>query len=131
MSKTLSLHASMTPPSRELTRFDVAKRDRGYGMAGIGCHLILKRDGTLIETGRDRSAGCAYDTPTTRGTVGLLLVGGADASGQPVDNFTSTQRNAILRLLESGYDKVRVQVPAFPDDLITTLRCLVEVEVVD
>jgi N-acetylmuramoyl-L-alanine amidase len=99
--KYLTVHATMTPPDVDMTKRDIDRRDRQSGFAGIGYHYVILRDGT-VEPGRGLAQACIHDEmKIARETIGVCLIGGLNADGEPVNNFTDEQMDALLLLIKS------------------------------
>jgi N-acetylmuramoyl-L-alanine amidase len=109
--KYLTVHATMTPPDVDMTKRDIDRRDRQSGFAGIGYHYVILRDGT-VEPGRGLAQACIHDEmKIARETIGVCLIGGLNADGEPVNNFTDEQMDALLLLIKSkSQDSLTVKV---------------------
>lgn len=96
---TFAVHATGTPPDKDLTRRDIDIEDRRMGYAQIGYHYVIRRDGT-VETGRELSSPSMHESSISRcrASVSVLLIGGCDAEGNPANNFTDAQRRALKTL---------------------------------
>jgi hypothetical protein len=108
MKSYLTFHATGTPPGVELTRADIDREDRRRGFAEIGYHYVIRRDGT-VETGRSLDSASVHDDlVTAKLSVSVILVGGADEHGAPVNNFTEKQMMAASRLHEDLHPSLGV-----------------------
>lgn len=98
MKSIITVHATMTPPSRDLTRRDIDIRDRQAGYSEIGFHYIIRRNGA-VEKGRgDESASVHDEVNLARHAISICVVGGVDDQGEPANNFTEEQ-NVRIRWL--------------------------------
>lgn len=75
-------------------------RWHGYnmGLLDIGYHYLVERDGGLMVTRPLDSVG-AHAPGLNHESIGICLLGGADAEGKPEDNFTDAQIEALRVLL--------------------------------
>jgi N-acetylmuramoyl-L-alanine amidase len=71
---------------------------RGKGWSDIGYHWVIRRDGT-IEPGRKESSLGAHVAGENYGNIGICLVGGVNAKGTPINNFTVEQMASLRWLL--------------------------------
>lgn len=104
------VHYSATPPSmdigaEEIRRWHIEER----GWADIGYHYIIRRDGS-IEIGRRNSDLIPWEWDQAVGahvagwnarSVGVCLVGGVDAQGQPEANYTDFQWDSLKALVQA------------------------------
>jgi N-acetyl-anhydromuramyl-L-alanine amidase AmpD len=80
------------------------------GWRDIGYHFVLRRDGT-IEKGRPVGEVGAHVAGHNTESLGICLVGGVTAHGEPEANYTDTQLEALDTLLRSllrDYPEARV-----------------------
>lgn len=88
----------MTPASEDLTRRDIDVRDRRHGFSKIGYHYVVRRDGT-VEEGRPIETASMHDeTSIAKESVSVCLIGGMGAKGEPQNNFTREQLDALGKL---------------------------------
>lgn len=102
--KSIAVHCSATRPTaimgaREIHRMHV---DRGF--ACIGYHYVIKREGG-IERGRPEDRMGAHVEGHNRTSLGICLIGGIDADGKAVNNFTQQQFDSLRALLTSLHGK--------------------------
>lgn len=102
--KRLILHCTATPEgrdhsAREIRGWHTAPRPRGCGWRDIGYHFVIRLDGT-IEAGRPLDQIGAHTAGHNRDSIGIVYVGGVDASGKPKDTRTPEQRRALRELVE-------------------------------
>ena len=77
---------------------DAQHRRRGF----YGClfHYIIRRDG-VIEHGRTFDRISPLTNVLDETAITVVLVGGKDLDGEPVDNFTQEQREALRGLIDA------------------------------
>ena len=75
---------------------DTWHRQRGWLM--IGYHYVIRRNGE-VEVGRELEAIGAHVQDHNHDSLGICLVGGINDSGDPEQNFTEEQYNALATLL--------------------------------
>lgn len=98
------IHCSATSPSLDIGAKEITQWHKAKGWKTIGYHDVIRRSG-VIEKGR------AYDEPGAHvqgynyRSVGVCLVGGVDADGNPEHNFTLHQMNALYGLVRSLLDR--------------------------
>ena len=95
---TIIIHCSDTPPSMdigvdEIRRWHVEER----GWDDIGYHFVIRRDGT-IEPGRNIDIQGAHAAGHNHGSLGICVVGGQTALGEPDCNYTSEQWKSLDQL---------------------------------
>lgn len=94
----IAVHCAATPPSFNGGAKEIRKWHRDKGWIDIGYHAVIRRDGT-IEWGRPLDTVGAHVENFNAVSVGVCLVGGVNAKGQPEDNFTLAQYAALALLL--------------------------------
>jgi N-acetylmuramoyl-L-alanine amidase len=77
---------------------EIAQWHKEQGWLAIGYHFVIRRDGT-VEAGRDQDAVGSHVKGYNSTSVGVCLVGGIDAKGNPEANFTPQQMSALKGLL--------------------------------
>ncbi|MBO4311369.1 MAG: N-acetylmuramoyl-L-alanine amidase [Desulfovibrionaceae bacterium] len=98
------LHCSANGPNSRIGAYEIRKYHTlpvsagGRGWEDIGYHFVIKTDGT-VEQGRKLEYQGAHCTGHNRLSIGICLVGGVDVSGQPQDNFTFLQFEALAMML--------------------------------
>jgi len=65
----------------------------------IGYHAVIRRSGE-IEFGRHFDDGGAHVIGHNFRSVGICLVGGVDAAGEPENNFTAEQFESLRALID-------------------------------
>jgi hypothetical protein len=105
--KYLVIHCAATPPEMDIGRAEIDRWHRERGMARIGYHLVIRRNGT-IEEGRPLDVVGAHAVGFNLISVGVCLVGGvtaAGAKGKPEANYTVEQMEKLRGML-SHYEWV-------------------------
>lgn len=92
------VHCTATPAGRQHSAADIDRWHRARGFARIGYHYVVRLDGT-VEAGRPEESVGAHCLGHNAHSIGVVYVGGTDASGCPTDTRTPRQREALLRLL--------------------------------
>ena len=95
----IAVHCSATPPSQNVDEHEIASWHKAKGWADIGYNIVIPRNGS-IQIGRPLDYAGAHVAGYNSRALGICLVGGVDASGKPEDNFTSSQKQALLVALE-------------------------------
>jgi N-acetyl-anhydromuramyl-L-alanine amidase AmpD len=94
------VHCAATPPKADIGVKEITRWHRERGFLAIGYHWVIRRDGT-VEPGRREDLIGAHAVQVNDRSVGVCLVGGVDAKGNPEDNFTPDQMVALKGLLDS------------------------------
>ena len=98
------LHCSANGPNSPIGAYEIRKyhmlpvAQGGRGWEDIGYHFVIKQDGT-VEQGRKLEFQGAHCTGHNKLSIGVCLVGGVDVHGQPQDNFTFLQFEALAMML--------------------------------
>ena len=92
------VHVSATPPSMDIGAAEIDRMHKAKGWSGIGYHFVVRRDGR-VELGRPADQIGAHVEGWNSVSVGVCLVGGVDAHGQPQDNKTVAQTESLIALL--------------------------------
>lgn len=92
------LHCTATPAGRDLHVADIRRYHLQQGFADIGYHYLIALDGT-VEQGRDTALVGAHCYGHNDRSIGVVYVGGLDASGAPRDTRTPAQRESLRRLV--------------------------------
>ncbi len=92
------VHVTATPPSANIGAREVDAMHRARGFNGIGYHYVIRRNGK-VEPGRAENQVGAHVEGFNSTSIGVSLVGGVNAKGQPEDNRTPEQTAALERLL--------------------------------
>lgn len=93
------IHCSATSPhsdigADEIKLWHTRPKPDGNGWSSIGYHEVIRRDGT-IEFGRHPDAIGAHVRGQNARSIGICLVGGIDADGNPENNFTEEQFDSL------------------------------------
>jgi hypothetical protein len=102
----LVVHVTATPASRDIGVAEVRAMHKAQGWSDIGYNGLIRRDGRR-EIGRGLDAVGAHVAGFNSTALGISLVGGVNAKGQPEDNATKEQMAA----LESWLGELVVQYP--------------------
>ena len=92
------VHCSATKAAMDIGVREIRQWHKEQGWLDVGYHFIIRRDGT-VEAGRDQDAVGSHVKGYNSTSVGVCLVGGIDAKGQPEANFTPQQLSALKGLL--------------------------------
>jgi N-acetyl-anhydromuramyl-L-alanine amidase AmpD len=113
-TKYIVVHSSNTNPKQNLDVKDLDKQHRKEGLFSCAFHKIIKRDGS-IQDGRDiMIAGAHIETDvnlSNKNSIGICLIGGQNADGQPDCNFTFKQYQSLVKLvdvLKDSYGEVEI-----------------------
>lgn len=110
-TKYLVVHCSATQNVSSFTWKTIDQMHRQQGWLGIGYHFVILTDGT-IQRGRPLEAIGSHVKGYNNCSVGICLIGGVNAKGKSVDNFTEEQKESLKCLLDylRGYYKDEVVV---------------------
>ena len=110
-TKYLVVHSSATQNVPSFTWKTIDQMHRQKGWLGIGYHFVILTDGT-IQRGRPLEAIGSHVKGYNNCSVGICLIGGVNAKGKSVDNFTEEQKESLTCLLDylRGYYKDEVTV---------------------
>lgn len=110
-TKYLVVHCAATQNVSSFTWKTIDQMHRQQGWLGIGYHFVILTDGT-IQRGRPLEAIGSHVKGYNNCSVGICLIGGVDAKGKSVDNFTEEQKESLKCLLDylRGYYKDEVVV---------------------
>jgi N-acetyl-anhydromuramyl-L-alanine amidase AmpD len=95
----LVVHASATRPGQDIGVREIRRWHKRRGWRDIGYHFVIRRNG-VCETGRPVQQIGAHARGFNRDSIGICMVGGIDARGRPMDNFTGAQYRTLLALLK-------------------------------
>lgn len=96
----IAIHCSATKPGQDIGAAEIRRwhvEDNGW--SDIGYHQVIRRNGA-IELGRPLTESGAHVRGFNSRSVGVCLVGGVDAAGNPDDNFTDAQMDALSITLD-------------------------------
>lgn len=94
----LVVHCSATKPSMDIGKKEIDTWHRQRGWLMIGYHYVIRRNGE-VEVGRELDTIGAHVQDHNHHSLGICLVGGIDDKGDPEQNFTEEQYNALATLL--------------------------------
>lgn len=101
------IHCAATKPNQDIGRAEIDRWHRERGWLGIGYHFVIRRNGK-VENGRPLEKAGAHVQGLNANSIGICLVGGLNAKGQPAPEFTAEQWDALETL-------VRTLKKQFPD----------------
>lgn len=96
----IAVHCSATREGQAFDATDIDGWHRKQGWAGIGYHYVVHLDGTL-EAGRPEDAVGSHVQGHNSETIGIVYIGGVDATGKPKDTRTAAQKATLRQLLSS------------------------------
>lgn len=96
---TAVVHCTATPEGRDYSVQTIRGWHKQRGWADIGYHFIVHLDGR-VSLGRPITKIGAHVQGHNTGSVGIVYVGGVDATGKPKDTRTPAQKAALRRLLK-------------------------------
>ena len=96
--KYITVHCSATKATSRVTAKDIDRWHKEQGYNGIGYHYVIRRSG-MVEKGRPENVVGAHVMYHNTGNIGVCLVGGIDAKGNPEPNYTEEQFAALGELL--------------------------------
>lgn len=92
------IHCSATQPTQDIGAYQIDELHKKQGWSGIGYHFVIRRNGR-IENGRPLEVTGAHCKGQNKNSIGICLVGGIDAGGNPQNNFTDAQFQALRKLV--------------------------------
>ena len=93
------LHCSYTKPEYDVSVDTIRKwHTDGNGWKDVGYHWVIRRNGR-IEEGRSEKEIGAHVRGHNSHSIGVCLVGGMNAAGDPDCNFTAAQWAALASLV--------------------------------
>ncbi len=84
------IHCSATPPTMDIGADEIRKWHTAKGWSDIGYHHVMRRNG-VIEAGRPEERAGAHVKGFNANSIGVCMIGGVDAEGNPESNFTAAQ----------------------------------------
>ena len=106
----IGMHCSATRATQRYTMDDCRRDHCARGVADIGYHYYITRDG-VVHAGRPLHIVGAHATGYNAHSIGICYEGGLDIRGRPADTRTSEQKDTLLKLLErlkTDYPQIRV-----------------------
>jgi len=105
----LVVHCSATAASPTITAETIEGWHRKQGWSDIGYHFVVLTDGSW-QVGRPLTTPGAHVQGYNLRSLGICMVGGADANGRAVNNFHASQFHGLETLLRN----LRVSYPDAP-----------------
>ncbi len=102
-TKQIFVHCSATPETMDIGAKDIDRWHKNRGWAGIGYHIVIRRDGRY-ELGRKLDTMGAHAYGHNRDSVAICLVGGVDRNNAPEANFTDSQWQTLRLVIEQLQD---------------------------
>lgn len=87
---SIIIHCSATPPTMDIGAQEIRQWHTRRGWYDIGYHFVIRRNGA-IELGRPVIRPGAHARGYNDHSIGICLIGGLGAVGQPANNYTSAQ----------------------------------------
>lgn len=94
---SIAIHCSATGPLQDIGRSEIRQWHLARGFNDVGYHHVIRRDGTL-EKGRGEEVPGAHVEGHNSKSIGVCMVGGVDDRGNPDNNFTPEQWEALKSL---------------------------------
>ena len=98
------IHCAATRPDKDIGVAEIDLWHKRRGWCGVGYHYVIRRDGT-VQIGRPFDAVGAHAHPYNHRSVGVCLVGGLNAAGQPEAVFEQAQWESLRRLIGDLQDR--------------------------
>lgn len=93
-TRLIVVHVSATRADMDIGVREIRAMHRARGWSDIGYHRVIRRDGT-VEPGRAINVVGAHVAGYNSTSVGVCLVGGVNALGQPQHNATKAQMDTL------------------------------------
>jgi N-acetyl-anhydromuramyl-L-alanine amidase AmpD len=94
------VHATSTYATMDVGVDWIDRLHKKFGWKGCGYHFVIRRDGT-VEAGRDVSIPGAHAKGFNANSIGICYAGGLDPKGDPEDNRTPEQKEAMRSILDT------------------------------
>ena len=104
------IHSSATQAKMDIGVEEIRKWHLKRGFRDIGYHYVIRRSGR-VENGRNPNQVGAHTKGYNTGSLGICLVGGANAKMQGEDNFTPEQWRSLrnfIRILKADLKKATI-----------------------
>lgn len=104
------VHCSATRPNQDIDAKEIDRWHRQFGWSRIGYAYVITRSGVL-EVGRGADEIGAHVKGYNDQSLGICMVGGIDDEGNPENNYTDEQWQAlknVITLLKEGYPDAEV-----------------------
>ncbi len=93
------IHCSATKPKQDIGVNEIRRWHKDRGWSDIGYHYVIRKDGTT-EDGRPNQRSGAHAKGHNKHSIGICLVGGLDADGNPSPKYSKEQRRALRKLVD-------------------------------
>ena len=93
------IHCAATKPAMDVGVEEIRSWHLRRGWFDVGYHWIIRRDGT-VEDGRPHDRPGAHARGVNHISLGICLVGGVAENGEPENNFTDDQWDALAGLVK-------------------------------
>lgn len=93
------IHDAHTPPDVVDGTTYLRHKGRQMGLLDVGYHLLIQRNGVTTICRHGDAVG-SHTPGYNDESLGICLLGGANAAGEPEDNFTDVQRDALKWTIE-------------------------------
>jgi hypothetical protein len=93
------VHCAATKPSLDVGVAEIRGWHKQRGWADIGYHYVIRRNGE-VEKGRPDAQPGAHVAGHNQRTLGVCMVGGLDADGNPAPDYTPEQWRSLRELLD-------------------------------
>lgn len=110
-TEAIFVHCAATKAGMDIGLREVRQWHKEAGFLDVGYHFIIRRDGT-IEEGRPVDVVGSHVKGWNERSVGICLVGGIDAKGQPEANFAPSQMfelRGLLQTLQAQYPQAVIK----------------------
>lgn len=102
----LVVHCSASRAEQDIGAAEIKKWHLGQGWKDIGYHWVIRRSG-VVEAGRPEATAGSHVQGKNATSLGVCMVGGANAKGRGENNFTPAQFSALAKKLK----ELRVRFP--------------------
>ena len=94
------IHCSATREGQYFNADDIHRWHKAKGWSGIGYHIVILLDGT-VEYGRPLHTIGAHTRGINYKSLGVCLIGGVDADGNPKDTRTEAQKESLIAVIDA------------------------------
>lgn len=92
------VHCAATKATMDIGVREIRQWHVQQGWLDVGYHFVIRRNGT-VEDGRPHDVIGSHVKNYNSRALGICLVGGIDAKGNPENNFTPEQFNSLKLLM--------------------------------
>lgn len=96
--RKIIVHTSATTADRDIGAAEIDTTHRARGFREIGYHIVIRRGGQE-EKGRAEEKIGAHAQGQNSDSIGICLIGGANAQGHGEANYTQVQQTTLARVL--------------------------------